>query len=738
VFAAFIASTVAECPNACSAHGKCGAYDMCTCFRNWMSNDCSERICQFGLAHVDTPKGDLDASSGRLTGPDTKVIVHSFMYPEGTTEQYPATKDVKGNVLTNTAHEYRECSNKGICDRSSGTCTCFEGYEGSACQRASCPTGPNGVCSGHGTCQSISEIADMDHGNYYKLWDEDVTMGCVCDGGYEGPDCSQRKCKYGVDPLYMDNNATTRYSNFTYQFYYQYGGTTDYALNGNYSIIFYDSYGEDWETDPIDWDAPCDTITTTLESIPNGVIPKGSVRCYKHQKSGLYVPVPSDDPITDVADGSKTMKIYNKYVLAFPENPGKLPQFRINKYLDGTRATLYTSEPTSTLDWHIYSNGYIGEDVDMVPDRCFGVSVKVSYSGAYYYLDDITTAEAKLLKTCLGDSNGKDTDNTEVYNWDYGSATIGTKLLNPHLIKLQDASQYKLPFRVNDIGTENLNNAIQDLPKTQLCNTNHGDPKRFGAATNGNGWCSNLNAPGFYAVVWYDSVADKFKLLTNGGFYYLNGANAGKNDFYVYTTKGHLQLVTPNAGVFSYVDGSTGIDYAPGAQFTSYYSNVLHLVNTTSSGNYWGDISCENNAVGSNGAYDCINKDDFVMILDPDTPANNPVYPNMYQVKRISNENKAWKSIYPAPKHETARLQMTLDYSLNGAFTFNGITTGANVGSNLGAVYKFYPDPTNAEGGYRYAGACSMRGLCNTDNGQCECFNSQCLDDCSCISKMSY
>jgi len=32
----------AECPNACSAHGKCGAYDMCLCFRNWMSNDCSE------------------------------------------------------------------------------------------------------------------------------------------------------------------------------------------------------------------------------------------------------------------------------------------------------------------------------------------------------------------------------------------------------------------------------------------------------------------------------------------------------------------------------------------------------------------------------------------------------------------------------------------------------------------------------------------------------------------------
>ncbi len=39
---AFLATVAAECPNACSAHGKCGAYDMCTCYRNWMSNDCSE------------------------------------------------------------------------------------------------------------------------------------------------------------------------------------------------------------------------------------------------------------------------------------------------------------------------------------------------------------------------------------------------------------------------------------------------------------------------------------------------------------------------------------------------------------------------------------------------------------------------------------------------------------------------------------------------------------------------
>jgi hypothetical protein len=46
----------AECANACNGHGKCTAYDMCICNRNWQANDCSERVCQFGLAHVDTAK----------------------------------------------------------------------------------------------------------------------------------------------------------------------------------------------------------------------------------------------------------------------------------------------------------------------------------------------------------------------------------------------------------------------------------------------------------------------------------------------------------------------------------------------------------------------------------------------------------------------------------------------------------------------------------------------------------
>ena len=39
----FLSGILAECPNACSGHGTCEVFDSCSCYRNWMANDCSER-----------------------------------------------------------------------------------------------------------------------------------------------------------------------------------------------------------------------------------------------------------------------------------------------------------------------------------------------------------------------------------------------------------------------------------------------------------------------------------------------------------------------------------------------------------------------------------------------------------------------------------------------------------------------------------------------------------------------
>jgi len=267
----------AECPNACSGHGTCSLHDQCTCCRNWQGNDCSQRTCPFGYAHVDSPKGDLDGSTGTLSGPNYPLLVGSTVYPFGTVEQYP-------DAASNEGHFYMECSNKGLCNRDEGLCECFPGYEGSACQRASCPND----CSGHGTCETIKELAedredgDLAKGAYamsgyasdhagigdlsgignivYELWDKTLTMGCKCDAGYMGPDCSLKLCRYGVDPLFIPSNylysadGVIEYDwdapHFEKSFVEIVGG---YGMKGQFDLTIYDVYGEKYVLDGLNY-----------------------------------------------------------------------------------------------------------------------------------------------------------------------------------------------------------------------------------------------------------------------------------------------------------------------------------------------------------------------------------------------------------------------------------------------------------------------------------------------------
>ena len=145
----------ASCPNACSGHGQCDTSNICTCFAGWMNADCSGRVCPGGRAWQDEP------------------------------------------TATDTAHALNtECSNRGVCDRATGLCTCDVGWEGISCQRLSCPL----LCNYHGRCMSMSEMA-TEAGFSYSNWDADMMFGCVCDNGYTGYDCSERTCVKGDDPM---------------------------------------------------------------------------------------------------------------------------------------------------------------------------------------------------------------------------------------------------------------------------------------------------------------------------------------------------------------------------------------------------------------------------------------------------------------------------------------------------------------------------------------------------------
>jgi hypothetical protein len=58
---------------------------------------------------------------------------------------------------TNEAHRLAECSDAGVCNRDSGQCECFDGYDGDACDHTACPND----CSGHGRCVSMREAASL-------------------------------------------------------------------------------------------------------------------------------------------------------------------------------------------------------------------------------------------------------------------------------------------------------------------------------------------------------------------------------------------------------------------------------------------------------------------------------------------------------------------------------------------------------------------------------------------------
>ena len=149
------------CENHCSNHGTCETNNNCKCFNGldgeaeWTGPDCSQRTCPKDFAWV----GDV--------------------------------------INANNLSPWAECSNKGTCDRKTGACACFAGYEGVACQRTVCPNN----CNDRGTCWPEKHLASKVGRIYTAPWDAMKHVGCLCDPGYRGPACDLQECPSGADPL---------------------------------------------------------------------------------------------------------------------------------------------------------------------------------------------------------------------------------------------------------------------------------------------------------------------------------------------------------------------------------------------------------------------------------------------------------------------------------------------------------------------------------------------------------
>lgn len=711
-FVSFSSSVYAECPNGCNGRGRCVAYDMCICNRNWQGNDCTERVCPFGKAHVDSPKGDLDLSND-ISGPDVKVVPNNEVYPYGTSEQYPDMMDSDLQPITNSAHSYMECSNKGTCNRETGACECFEGYDGVACQRASCPGFP-AVCAGHGVCKSAKQLAQTEYGNVYSLWDSDVTMGCYCDPGYYGPDCSQRDCKYGVDPLYEDDVQVAKKG--VYNFAVLTTGTSftgDVAVgagSGYWAIRFFDYFNDDWLTSAIPAGATCDEVIAALEGLPSRVIPKDSVTCMKTEfyeagalnwnnsyvntmggnklhtysvfyKMASWVAITGGAAINPVPNsfvhGNDT---YNQqdyqanwnlapvftgaiYRVKFNGNAGALQEPQIELYLDGRRPSLLSPDEHQIVTF-VVSDGEMGESTDIVADHCDHVIVSVDMLTTYFEyatssVDYVTLGgmdndELERLKACLGDADGNADNNVERFNWDYGDHDY------PHLIKLVRAQS-----------------TYEDSP--------------------------------YYAAIYWNDTESKFRFINP-----FVPPDRFEEDWYeIYTTKGTLARTSANASaLFEY-----------GSRHVVTTVTGYQTVDDSESG-YDGDIACESSPSTSD-VPNCLTYGDLFTILDPTHPVANSPYLNLYTAKRVwttptqyavnSSSTGVANSIYQLSRGTHV---IETDATLN----WGGDDTHYSYN-----VYKFTPSSASS---YNYFGPCSNRGYCNPDSGVCECFAGYTGDNC--------
>jgi len=236
LMASALGFAAASCPSNCNGHGVCGEYDLCHCYANWNGLSCADRVCPYGKAWVDSP---FHQSAQAHTGWDHESGV--------------------------AAHDYAECSNRGDCDRKTGECSCYDGYTGQGCRKSVCPND----CSGHGQCMYIDEMGENTRqdqledyaflyhteGNgafdiRYDGWDDKASMGCVCDAGYEGLDCSSMRCPRGDDPLTkQDGNGDAQVAEI--QTITIAAGLGNDALSGSYTLTYTDLYGSKWTTRPL-------------------------------------------------------------------------------------------------------------------------------------------------------------------------------------------------------------------------------------------------------------------------------------------------------------------------------------------------------------------------------------------------------------------------------------------------------------------------------------------------------
>jgi len=156
--------------NVCSGNGYCTGTDVCTCFPNWVSPNCSLPVCNGHNA------SDVNVCNGH----GVCISNNTCLCEVGNWTQRQNETDRCDFAICDHIVGYNTsvCNSRGTCV-SPNSCACNEPekYTGNLCQFPICnltSSNESSVCSGHGSCVSPET--------------------CICSEGYSGTYCNIIEC----------------------------------------------------------------------------------------------------------------------------------------------------------------------------------------------------------------------------------------------------------------------------------------------------------------------------------------------------------------------------------------------------------------------------------------------------------------------------------------------------------------------------------------------------------------